>query len=134
MPTPDTTGPAISDISESDTPIYWPEEYCPPDYVTIRAFVSDPAGVSGVKLTYRVVDPSYEGEWQALSMQHPETGDYTGTGTFEATVDAAALEASLEPPVSGTSSTLEYYIQAFDGIGNRSQSSTGSVIVQPCLY
>jgi LysM repeat protein len=133
-PTPDTTGPAISDISESDTPIYWPEEYCPPDYVTIRAFVSDPAGVSGVKLTYRVVDPSYEGEWQALSMQHPGTGDYTGTGTFEATVDGAALEASLEPPVSGTSSTLEYYIQAFDGIGNRSQSSTGSVVVQYCLY
>jgi LysM repeat protein len=130
-PTPDTTGPVIFDITESDDPIYWPQKYCPPDQVTILAFVSDPSGVAGVKLTYRVVRAQFEGDWQALPMRHPDTGEYTGSGKFEATVDADALEANVEPPAPGT---LEYYIQAFDDIGNRSQSSTGSVTIEYCVY
>ena len=132
-PTPDTTGPTISDVTASDDPIYWPPEYCLPDQVTISAFVSDPSGVSGVKLTYRVVGVQQEGSWQSLPMSHPGTGTHTGPGTFEATVDAEALGVSLDPPSYGEPATLEYYIQAFDDKGNRSESATGTVIVQYCL-
>jgi LysM repeat protein len=130
-PTPDTTGPTISDITESDDPIFWPREYCPPDQVTIRAFVSDPSGVSGVKLTYRVVRVQSEGGWQALPMRHPDTGEYTGPGKFEATVGADSLEANIQQPAPGT---LEYYIQAFDDGGYRSESSTATVTVEYCVY
>ncbi len=131
---PDTIGPDISEYAESDDPIYWPPRYCMPDQVTISVFVSDPSGVSGVKLTYRVVDGEVEGSWQALPMSHPETGTHTGTGTFEATVVAEALEASLDPPSSGAPATLEYYVQAFDDRGNRSEGPTDTVGIEYCLY
>jgi len=126
-PTPDIVGPTISDITESDDPIYWPTSNCPPDHVTISAFVSDPSGVSGVKLIYRVVG-TVEGSWQALPMSHP------GTGTYKATVGAGELENSLNPPSSGTPATLEYYIRAFDGRGNHSVSLIDTVMIQYCVY
>jgi len=132
--TPDVTGPIISDITESDDLIYWPSQYCEPYQVTISAFVSDPSGVSGVKLTYRVVDGEVEGSWQALPMSHPGTGTYTGPGTFEATVVGDALRASLDPPSSGTPTILEYYVQAYDGIGNRSESPTDTVGIEYCAH
>jgi hypothetical protein len=125
MPTPDTTGPDISRITESDDPIYWPPA-CDPDQVTVRASVSDPSGVSGVKLTYRVVDGGRAGDWQALPMNQ------TTQTTYEATVGSGELERSLDPPSHGDSVTLQYYVQAFDGEGNLSESSTGTVTVAYC--
>jgi len=101
---------------------------CEPDQVTISARVVDPSGVSGVKLTYRVVDGGEEGAWQADGMSE------TGGGTYAFTVEADDLEASLNPPVSTNPGTLEYYVQAFDGIGNRSESTTETVTVNPCIY
>ena len=126
-PTPDITGPTISGITESDDPIYWPP-YCPPDQVTVRASVSDPSGVSGVKLTYRVVEGARQGGWQALPMNQ------TATGVYAATVGSEALKASLNPPSNGTTATLQYYIQAFDGTGKHSESDIGTVMVGYCVY
>jgi hypothetical protein len=58
-----------------------------------------------------------------------------GTDTYEATVGSDELRASLDPPLSSMiTATLEYYVQAFDGIGNHSQSPTSTVAVNYCLY
>jgi hypothetical protein len=85
--------------------------------------------VSGVKLTYRVVDGPREGDLTAMAMTETETD------TYEATVGNDELEASLDPPLSSViTATLEYYIQAFDGIGNLSESPTSTVAVDYCLY
>jgi LysM repeat protein len=122
---PDTTGPTISGITESDDPIYWPPS-CDPHQVTIRASVFDPSGVSGAKLTYRVVEGAREGDWLALPMNE------TGTAIYEATVGNGELEASLDHPSHGAPAKLEYYVQTVDDKGNRSESPTGTVTVEPC--
>ncbi|HUX75029.1 MAG TPA: hypothetical protein VMY40_00135, partial [Anaerolineae bacterium] len=58
----------------------------------------------------------------------------TATAIYEATVGNEELRASLDPPSYGAPATLEYYVQAFDGIGNPSESPTGTVAVDYCLY
>jgi hypothetical protein len=59
----------------------------------------------------------------------------TEPDTYEATVGNDELEASLDPPLSSMiTATLEYYIQAFDGIGNHSESPIGTVTVDYCMY
>ena len=100
---------------------------CEPNRVTISAVVLDPAGVSGVKLTYRVVEGTREGDWLALPMKQ------TATSTYGATVRDEELEKSLDPPLSVTSARLEYYVQAFDGEGNPSESSVYTVTIVYCL-
>jgi hypothetical protein len=135
-PTPqDTQGPVIGRIGHSPSLIYWDEyDQCQPTYpisVTINAYdISDPSGVSAVKVTYRVVEAGRPaGQWQSKNMTTAQTGMYS------ATIGPNDLELSLNPPVSygyGNQSTLEYYIQAFDGVGNRTDSTTSMVIVQYC--
>ena len=130
-PTPDTTGPTISNITTSDDPIYYPSSVnCSPDRVTISASISDPSGVSAAKLTYRVVDESSSriGEWQPLAMSQ------TAGATYAATVGPVELELSLTPPSYGSAVNLEYYIQAYDGKSNHSQSPTNTVVVDYCVY
>jgi len=56
----------------------------------------------------------------------------TAQTTYEATVGSGELERSLDPPSYGDSVTLQYYVQAFDGEGNRSESPTGTVTVAYC--
>jgi len=125
--TPDTIGPAISDITESDDPIYFPPG-CDPEQVTIRASVFDPAGVSGVKLTYRVVDSArgLEGDWVVLPM------DQVTMEIYGATVGDEQLRASLDPPSYGAPVVLVYYVQAYDGKGNDSSSPSDTVTVEYC--
>jgi hypothetical protein len=53
---------------------------------------------------------------------------------YEATVGSEELERSLDPPTTGASGTLEYYVQAYDGEDNWSRSSTGTVTVAYCLH
>ena len=81
-----------------------------------------------MKLTYRVVEGARQGEWQALPMNQVETGVYA------ATVRDQELRLSLDPPSIGTTATLQYYIQAFDGTGNRSDNTPGTVTVGYCIY
>jgi len=133
----DTEGPVIGRFAHSPGLIYWDEyDTCgPPTYpveVAINAYnITDPSGVSAVKVVYRVVEAGRPaGQWQAKPMNQVQTGMYS------ASIGANDLELSLNPPVSygyGNQSTLEYYIQAFDGVGNRSDSSTRTLIVQYCV-
>ena len=105
-----------------------------PNEVTIGAFVSDPSGLSRVLLTYRVVDSDRDrvGDWLALFMNQ------TTDRTYRATVGGEELEKSLAPPIiryttePPAPSTLEYYIQALDGLRNGSKSPTGTVMVEYC--
>jgi len=123
-PTPaDTEGPSVSGIDESADPIAWPPN-CPRREVTISANITDPSGVSAAKLTYRVVEGSRQGSWQAIGMSH-------AGNRYSATVTAQALQISLNPPVENLA-TLQYYIQAFDTRGNQSQTSTGTVTIEYC--
>ena len=122
----DTSGPTISNITESNDPIKWPPQ-CAPNQVTISAFVSDPSGVGMVKLNYRVVEGSRQGTWRSEGMS------LTGTSIYATTVIASELQASLNPPVTKVSS-MEYYIQALDTKGNQSTSSTRTVRIDYCLY
>ncbi|NIN68775.1 MAG: hypothetical protein GTO63_29630 [Anaerolineae bacterium] len=131
----DTEGPAIGRVGHSPGLIYWDEyDSCTPTYpieVGINAYnVTDPSGVSAVKVAYRVVEAGRPaGQWQAKPMSQVQTGIHS------AAIGPNDLELSLNPPVSygyGNTSTLQYYIQAFDSVGNRSDSSTRTVTVQYC--
>ncbi len=62
----------------------------------------------------------------------------TQTGLYSATINATALQQSLNPPVPtgscATTRTLEYYVQAYDALKNHSQSPTGTVTVHYCYF
>ncbi len=132
-PTPgDTDGPVITRIAESSNHMNWPDPQCYdcqyPNQVTITAYISDPSGVSGAKVTYRI--NAGGAVWRDIGMTQVQTGMYS------ATIGPADLVNSLNPPVPTgtcfTTSSLQYYVQAFDGLSNHSQSPTGAVTVHYC--
>jgi hypothetical protein len=127
------TGPSITKINESTNDVDWPEPYCTqcqyPGEVTISASISDPDGVAGAKVTYRI--NATGGQWRSLPMSQGRGG------TYFVTLSGESLQHSLNPPVpSGpvcsTTRTLQYYIQAYDGLNNYSESPWGAVTVHYC--
>lgn len=128
--TGDTQGPGIGRWAHSPGLIWWDEyDSCTPTYpieATINAYnVTDPSGVSAVKVVYRMKG----GSSQSKAMNQVQTG------MWSATIGPNDLERSLNPPVAtsyGQQNSLEYYIQAFDGVGNRSDSGTRTLTVQYC--
>jgi len=134
QPSPTTnTGPSITNVSESTNDVDWPEPFCTqcqyPSQVTISANISDPDGVAGAKVSFRI--KAGGAQWQALPMNPGRTGAYSATITGE------WLQKSLDPPVPygavcSSTSSLEYYVQAYDGLNNYSQSGTGTVTVHYC--
>ena len=123
----DTTGPSIGRWAVSPALIYWDEyDSCTPREVTVNAYnISDPSGVSGVKVVYRMKN----GSWQSKGMTEVQTG------MWSATIGPDDLERSVNPPVTagtvapGTNS-LECYVQAIDDVGNSANSDTRTVTVQ----
>lgn len=115
--------PVISGITESADRIFLPN--CQPNTVAISANVTDASGVARVELSYRVVEGSGQGQWRTLTM-------VASGGRYQATLDWAALDASLHPPVS-TGATIEYVIRAWDTRGNAAQSRTLTVEYAYCL-
>jgi hypothetical protein len=124
---PDTTGPDIEWVKQSESPIWWPPPYCSPKDVTISAKITDLSGVSRAKLTYRVFEGSRQGKVRAVPMTS------VGGNIYEVTVASGDLEYSLNPPVQNVA-TLEYYIGAWDNKENMSQGGSGKVTVNYCLY
>lgn len=122
---PDTTPPSITKITASASTIY-NYSTCGPTSVTIMAWANDPSGISKVELNYRVVRGSDQGQWRTLGMG-PAGGD-----KYQATLGFNELKASLDPPVYSTA-TIEYYIKAWDGRGNMTQSGTQTVTLKACL-
>lgn len=123
----DTTGPEIARWAVSPGLIYWNEyDNCTPREVTVNAYnITDPSGVSAVKVVYRMKN----GTWQSKGMTQMQTGMYS------ATIGPNDLEKSLNPPVTyqGESNSLECRVQAFDTVGNQSQSDVRTVTVQYCV-
>jgi hypothetical protein len=126
-------GPSITKITESSNDMDWPDPYCTncsyPYEVTISASISDPDGVTAAKVSFRI-DAS-GAEWRSLPMSQGRGGSYF------VTISGESLQSSLNPPVPAgpvcsTTSTLQYYIQAYDGLNNYSQSPTGTLTVHYC--
>jgi hypothetical protein len=121
----DTEGPDIERWAVSPTLIYWDEyDSCTPNQVTINAYnVTDPSGVSGVKVVYRMNG----GTLQSVGMTQVQTG------MWSATIGPNDLERSLDPPVgmkAGAQNSLECHVEAIDGAGNHSQTQVRTVTVQ----
>lgn len=112
----------------------WPDGGCPPgtpNQASISATITDTSGVSGAKVVYRGLRGSMVGEWRNLPMSELR-------GRFVVTITGPDLQAStnrykFDPAAPGDDGTLEYYIQAFDGLGNSSQTGTGTVPVKWCV-
>ena len=119
---PDTTPPNISNLQASVDPIV--EEPCQPDSVTISAQVSDPSGLSQVKLYYRVIKGGQNGTWQTPAM------GAAGGDKYQLTLGPGQFKASMNP-YGG--SILQYYVKAWDNKGNIAQSSSGNVHIQVCV-
>ena len=107
----DSTAPSITNVTESDDPIYC--TYCPePTDVTIRADVTDDeSGIEWVRLYYTVW------QWQPcyFTMRHESGGPYK-----------SPLIGSTGP------ATLEYYVKARDKAGNEAQSPSYTVTIKGC--
>jgi len=127
------TGPSITRVTESSDHMNWPETGCSgcpySTSVTISANISDPDGVTVPKVSFRI--NAAGAQWRVVPMTQVQTG------TWSAILSGESLQSSLNPPVPAgpvcaNTSTLEYYVQAFDGVGNPSQSPTGTVTVHYC--
>ncbi len=96
-------------------------------------FIAQSGGVGGeevaaVKVTYRVLVGSAVGVWRDKPMGQAQTGLY------QATITGLDMVLSLDPPVNPkVNGTLQYYVQAFDNVGNRSESAAGSLTVRYCI-
>jgi hypothetical protein len=123
----DTTGPAIQRWAVSPGLIHWDQyDSCTPIEVTVNAYnITDPSGVAAVKVVYRMKG----GSWQSKGMNQVQTG------MWSAIIGPNDLELSLNPPVSqtyGAQKSLECYVQAFDDVGNSTNSDTRTVTVEYC--
>ncbi len=108
--TQDTEPPVVDQVQASETEIKWPE--CEPAAVTFTARATDPSGISGVHLLYRVVrSDGQEGIWQNKRMTLQDAAQHI----YAATVEASELSQSLDPPVTAsTKAYLEYFVVATD--------------------
>lgn len=120
---PDTEGPSITDGAPSPG-VIWDGSACGPTVATISARVTDPSGVSGVELHYRVVRGSEQGQWRVLSLS-PAGGD-----TYRTSLGPTELSASLSLYGGGV---VEYFVRARDSAGNDSQSGTLSFEARLCF-
>jgi len=120
----DTTPPTISGVMASASQIYVPN--CQPNTAVITANATDASAISRVELTYRVVEGSRQGAWRTLTMSS------AGGSSYRATLDWAALDSSLHPPVT-TGATIQYYVRAQDARGNAAQSSTFTITYEECI-
>jgi hypothetical protein len=121
-PVPDTSGPSITDISTSETPVYYPITRCGATTLTITAKVEDPSGVKNVTLTYRYKTSRHTGAWRTVSMTLVE-------GVYSATIDVGS---EALPDMNYLNGTLDYKISAGDNLGNESETSLRSVTVLYC--
>jgi len=110
-------GPSIGTPTESDDPI---NKYgCPdPTTVTVTSEIRDPSGMDCARLYYKLND----GRWLYKAMI-PHSRYYATIGRYHATIGPF--------PEAGT---VDYYIEAWDELGNSSQSSTGTITVQECPW
>ena len=121
-PPPDSSPPNISGMSA--VPDRIAELPCAQNTVTISAQVSDPSGVGQVKLFYRAAKGGTQGSWQNTNMSH------TGGNQYQVAIGPSQISASRSP-YGGLN--LEYYVKAWDTVGNAGQSSSSSIPLDYCV-
>lgn len=110
----DRTGPDISDIKTSGNVLVISD--CAGTSVTISAKVTDPSGVENVLLWYRVADQPFASTKMSLQ-----------DGVYQVAVVGSEF-------LGKGYGTLEFYIQAKDGVGNLSKSAVDqSIQFLPCV-
>ncbi|HJX38049.1 MAG TPA: hypothetical protein VJ714_05595 [Anaerolineae bacterium] len=109
-PAPDTAGPEITNVERSADIIYFPYPNCGPVMVTFTARVSDPSGVDRVRLVYSVGG----GEQQVKEMT-PAGGQ--------------RYEVEFKPSQAGM---MDYWIRAWDTLGNRRDGGRATLEVKSC--
>ena len=115
-PTPDTTGPTITQVTASSKGFV--KSDCTPTAITVTATISDPADVADVLLWYRV------GDSQPL------------TSVAATSADDSHYSVSVKgTEVPGSDyGVWEFYLTADDGLGNQSQSPTDTTVqLLPCV-
>jgi len=125
VPVADTQGPVIADISKTQDNIF-DGTACGVTANTITLKATDPAGVSDVVLWYRAkkTSPAQTGEWRKVNMTS------IGGNKYQATLGITELSSSLGLYADGT---VEFYVEAIDGLGNKSQSSSQSFTTTMCF-
>jgi hypothetical protein len=121
-PPADTSPPTISNLAASQSSIV--EGPCTPKTVLVTVSVSDPSGVSEVKLYHRVVKGGQNGTWLTPNM------NTIGGDNYQLTIGPQQFMKSLNP-YGG--STWQFYVKAVDGAGNTGQSGNGNVQIQVCV-
>ncbi len=102
-------GPSIGTPTESDDPIN--KDGCPePITVTITSKITDASGMDYARLYYKL----NRGHWAYKTMRRTGRSYWATIGPFR------------------FSGTVYYYIEAWDELGNSSESSTYTVTIQDC--
>lgn len=114
-PTPsDRTGPAINRVAPSPT-VFYDRGACGATSVNVTANITDPSGVTNVRLWYRL---GTSGSFANKPMSAISSNDY------RATINASDWAST---------GTVQFYVTAQDGVGNSAQSATGSVSLLACV-
>ncbi len=122
-PPPDNAGPTITGLGHNPEYI-WGGTNCGPTEATVSVTVSDPSGVAGVELHYRVVWGSQQGQWRVVAMTQAGGSSYSRALTLADLSRSQALYGD---------DMVEYYVVARDSVGNVSQSGTLSFVVRLCF-
>ncbi len=109
----DTKGPDISGLEPNEQ--YLVDDCdCSPCEMEVYAYVVDPSGVAGVKLVYK--KPG-EATWNSTSMTN------IGGNSYRTTLNADTWNWG----------TLEFYVLAYDNLGNPSESQHLTMDVYACV-
>ncbi len=118
----DDVPPTISNMVASDDPIF--ESPCQPDSVRISVEVVDSSGLQDVKLYYRIAYESQVGKWIVLNMQAVDDQNY------QITLGPSEFSASMSNYVG---KILQFYVKAWDNVGNVAETTSGNVHIQSCV-
>jgi hypothetical protein len=114
-PTPsDRSGPSVNRVAPSVS-VFYDKSGCGPTSFNVTANITDPSGVTNVHLWYRSASARVFTNMPMSTI---------GGNDYRATVNASN--------VSGLGA-VQFYVTAQDGVGNSSQSATGSVSLSACV-
>ncbi len=124
----DITSPVISNLSLSTQTVYYNEQGCGPDSLSLSVSVSDDSGlIKEVGVQYRVVSGTAAGAWQKSTL------NFDGAGKFSGSINVAS---QANTTLNGADGTLVYQVYAMDTAGNfqtEPAGAVGSLDVKVCV-